>query len=69
MQWFWSYNWFTQKWKPENSYGSSVQWATHLKFYYVITDWKYVNNIFKEITVNVLVFKLQLIYSTAITSK
>ena len=40
MQWFWSYNWFTQQWEPENSYCSSMQWATHLQFYYVITDSK-----------------------------
>ena len=69
MQWISSYKWFTQQWEPENSYCSSMQWATHLHFYYVITDTKYVNNIFKEITVNVIVFKLQLIYSTVITWK
>ena len=30
---------------------------------------KYMNNIFKEITINAIVFKTQLIYSTVITSK
>ena len=32
-----------------------MQGVTHLQFYYVTTDSKYVNNIFKEITVNVIV--------------
>ena len=40
-----------------------------LQFHYDITDQKYVNNIFKQNTLTVIVFKLQLIYSTVITSK
>ena len=38
MQWFSSYNWFTQQIKPQSSYSSATQWATGLQFYYVIAD-------------------------------
>ena len=34
-----------------------------------IADQKYVNNIFKQNTLNAIVYKLQLIYSIVITSK
>ena len=38
-------------------------------FTMILLTKNYVNNIFKQNTLNVIVFKLQLIYSTVITSK
>ena len=38
MQQFLSYNWITQQWQTQSSYYSVMQWATGLKFYYVIAD-------------------------------
>ena len=42
-----------------------MEWATSLQFYYVIADPK----IAEQNTLNEIVFKLQLIYSTVITWK
>ena len=41
--------------------------ATGLQLYYVTADPKVGDNIFKENTLNAIVFNLQLIYSTVIT--
>ena len=68
MQYFSSFNWFTQQWEPENSYCSAMPWATGLQFYYVIAGPKIGANISKQNTLNAIVFKLQLIYSTVRTS-
>ena len=38
MQQFWRYKQFTQQWLPQSSYYLAMQWATGLKFYYVIAD-------------------------------
>ena len=67
MQWFSSNNWFTQQRKSQGSYCSAMQWATGLQLHYVIADPKYVNDIFKENTLNTIIFKLQMIYSTVRT--
>ena len=40
MQYFSSYNWFTQQWEPENNYYTAMSWATHLQFYNVIANSK-----------------------------
>ena len=44
-----------------------MQWATGLKFYYVIADPKVGEQHIKQNTVNAIVFKLQLIYSIVMT--
>ena len=38
MQYFTSYNWFTQQWEPQIRYCSAMQWATGLQFYYAIAE-------------------------------
>ena len=40
MQKFSSYNWFTQQWKPENTYYIAIPWATQRQFYNVIANTK-----------------------------
>ena len=40
MQYFSTYNWFTQQWEPENSYYTAMPWATRLQFYYIIANSK-----------------------------
>ena len=38
MQYFSTYNWFTQQWEPQSSYCSAMPWATGLQFHYLIAD-------------------------------
>ena len=38
MQYFSSYNWFTQQWELQSSFYSAMQWATGLELHYVIAD-------------------------------
>ena len=37
MQYFISYNWFTQQWEPQSSYCSAREWDPGLHFYYGVT--------------------------------
>ena len=54
---------------PENSFCSAMQSATGLNFYYVIADPNVHEKHISTKTVNAIVFKLQVIYSTVRTSK